>query len=59
MKLSKQQLIIGAGYVVFMLMFFFIGMPKITFLDGFIAAIIMTGFYYGIVKAVQSIGKKI
>lgn len=45
MKLTKKKLWIGGGYVVFMLLFFFIGIPKNKILDGFLGAVVMTAAY--------------
>jgi len=55
LKLSKKAKWIGGGYVLFMFLFFFIGIPAIPFLNGFIGAVLVTGFYALIAGAINSI----
>jgi hypothetical protein len=55
MKLTKKQLWIGGGYIVFMLLFFFIGIPKVKLLDGFLGAVLVTAFYAVIALIVNGI----
>jgi len=44
-KLSKKQIWHGGSYIVFMLLFFFIGIPQVKLLDGFIGAVVLTVVY--------------
>jgi hypothetical protein len=53
-KPTKSQLAIGIGYIVFLVVFFFIGVTK-QHLEAFIAIGLLTALYYVIVKGVQKI----
>lgn len=57
LKPTKKQIVIGVGYVVFMLLFFFLGIPKISILDGFIGAVIVSAVYALIVYVILKMKK--
>lgn len=57
MKISKEQLYIIIGYVLFMLLFFFIGVTRQQF-DAFVAIGLLTGIYaYGVHIAKKILAK--
>lgn len=55
MKLSKKQLWHGGSYIAFMLLFFFIAIPKVKFLDGFLGAAVLTVVYEAMFEFVWGI----
>jgi hypothetical protein len=57
MKINKETLIIAGGYVLFMLIFYFIGVTKAGFVD-FLAVAALSGFYCALVFWVKKIIKK-
>lgn len=52
--MKKSTLVIAAGYAVFMLVFFFLGVTKARFLD-FVGIMLLTGFYALIVFFIKRI----
>jgi hypothetical protein len=54
MKLTKDQLYVALGYVLFMFVFFVIGVTKAR-LESFIAIILLTGLYAACVKMVKKV----
>lgn len=57
MKISKEQLYIIIGYVLFLLVFYFIGVTKQQF-DAFVAIGLLTGIYaYGVHIAKKILAK--
>jgi len=54
MKIIKENLYIALGYVLFMLLFFFIGVTGAQF-QAFVAIVLLTGFYAVIVIFIRKI----
>jgi hypothetical protein len=51
--ITKEQVIIGGAYVVFMLVFYFIGIKKAPLTSHFLAAVVLTGAFYALVRLVK------
>jgi hypothetical protein len=51
---ASEKFLVAAGYVVFLLFFFIIGVTKAQFAS-FVAIVLLTGIYYLIVELVKRI----
>ena len=55
MVFSKtEKIIVGIAYVIFMLLFFFIGIPKAGFLTYVIGFLVLTGIFAAVVWVVKT-----
>jgi hypothetical protein len=54
MKLTKDQLYVALGYVLFMLVFYVIGVTKARF-ESFVAIVLLTGLYVACVRLIKKI----
>lgn len=42
---KNEKLIAAIGYVVFMVLFFFLGIPKVSFVTFIVGFVVLTGLY--------------
>jgi hypothetical protein len=56
--MKKETIFIIAGYVLFLLLFFFIGIPKTSLLNGIVGFLLVSAVYALIVKVVKKISGK-